>query len=159
MGTDFFHDHVGGLAGRKCNQKINLSPFLRNLAISSLLASCSAFLILMAGCKASPEDTLVRDSQGNIDLKESMKGKREIVVPLDQLNKIDPEQLKGKKQEIVFPKKPKMQGQRQGVLEKGGRKIEDYTTPVEENLQGITITPDETEAIPRSEENTQKPTH
>ncbi|MEK6694640.1 MAG: hypothetical protein AABY67_04690 [Nitrospirota bacterium] len=113
-------------------------------------------LILSASNVAHTEE-LKLDSQGKIDLKESMKGKGEVVVPLDQLDKLDPEQLKGKKKEIVYGKKPpRPQSPKQSVLEKGGTKIENYTAPVEENLQGIKVTPDQTETSPSREENSPK---
>jgi hypothetical protein len=93
------------------------------------------------------------DSQGMIDLKESMKEKGEIVVPLDQLDKLDPEQMKGKKKEIIYGKKPpKLVSPGRSAINKGGSKIENRTTPLEENLQGIKVTPDETEAPPAHEE-------
>ncbi len=103
------------------------------------------FLILLfTGCASSPpEDELIYNSQGKIDLKESMKGRREIVVPIEQLDKLDPDQLKGKKLEIIYENAPRSRSKEKAKFEKGGLKIEVLDAPSEQNLKDITITPDE----------------
>lgn len=123
------------------------------LAISSLILSFSIVLILSGHDGAYPEEALKLDSQGKIDLKESMKDKGEIIVPLDQLDKLDPEQIKGKRKEIIYGKKPPKTGNiGRAFIDKHGSKIENRTTPLEENLQGIKVMPDQAEAPPAHEE-------
>jgi hypothetical protein len=109
-----------------------------NPAISVLL------LTLLAGCAS--EDKLVVDSQGKIDLKATMKYKGEVFVPIDKLDKLDPEQLKGKRIEIIYGPRGRNQGKT--AIQKGGTIAENFTAPFEENIQGVIITPETSETPP-----------